>query len=294
MTAIRPLDPAAPGLGVVRAGHATMFKWHRGRRRADDVPFTAARILEGLRLGASVEIDLRAHADGGFAVLHDDTLDRETTGAGPCAAAGSAALRGLRLRAADGSASAAPVLVLEDLFAALAGADLPATALLQLDLKEDLGAIAGIDLAAFAAAARPLAPHLILSGGDAAAVARLAAAVPDAPGAAPLRVGFDPCHDDSFADLEASGAFDAFIADGLAAMPSAATIYLEWRIVRLAAARGVDLVGRCHAAGKTVDAWTLDVDAPDAAAVLATLLALKVDQITTDDPVRLEAIALTL
>lgn len=286
MTDLRPLSPTEPGLGLVRAGHVTLLKWHRGKRRISDVPFTAAVIEEGLRLGASVEVDLRRHGEGGFAVLHDAALDRETTGAGPIAATTAAALRALRLRDAAGIPSTDPVLVLEDLFAALAGATLPATALLQLDLKEDAAALAGFDAAAFARAAEPLARHLIVSGGDASAVASLAAACPG------VRVGFDPCYDETYANLERGGGFEAFIAAGLKAIPTATMIYLDYRIVRLAAERGVDLVTPCHAAGKTVDAWTLNVDHPNAADTLKLLLDLKVDQVTTDDPVRMQALAL--
>lgn len=288
MSAVTPLSPSEPGLGLVRDGHTTLLKWHRGKRRITDVPFTAARIEEGLRLGASVEVDLRVHAGGGFAVLHDDTLDRETTGAGPIANATPEALRALHLRHPGGSPASHPVLVLEDLFAALAGIALPATALLQLDLKETLPALDHFDAVAFGRAAAPLARHLIVSGGDAAAVTRLAAACPG------IQVGFDPCYDHTYAELERTGAFDRFITDALAVMPAATMIYLNWRIVRLAATRGFDLVAPCHAAGKAVDAWTLNVTEPDAAAMLRLLLDLKADQVTTDDPVEMQSVGLGL
>ena len=41
---------------VVRDGHVT-GSWHRARRRAADLVFTATRIREGMTVGASVEID---------------------------------------------------------------------------------------------------------------------------------------------------------------------------------------------------------------------------------------------
>jgi glycerophosphoryl diester phosphodiesterase len=285
---VTPLSPSEPGLGLVRDGHTTLLKWHRGKRRITDVPFTAARIEEGLRLGASVEVDLRIHAGGGFAVLHDDTLDRETTGAGPIAAATPETLRALHLRHPDRTPAPDPVLVLEDLFAALDGLSLPETALLQLDLKETLPALDRFHAAAFGHAAAPLARHLIVSGGDAAAVARLAAACPG------IQVGFDPCYSHTYAELERTGTFERFITDALAVMPQATMIYLDWHIVRLAASRGFDLIAPCHAAGKTVDAWTLNVTEPDVAAMLRLLLDLKVDQVTTDDPVEMQAVGLGL
>ena len=66
-------------------------------------------------------------------------------------------------------------------------------------------------------------------------------------------------------------------------------IYLEYRLVLGAAAEGFDLVAAFHGAGKTIDAYTLNAASPDTAAIAERLLALKVDQITTDDPVGLEA-----
>lgn len=286
MPDLRPLCATEPGLGLVHAGHTTLLKWHRGKRRAGDVPFTAAIIETGLRLGASVEVDLRRHAEGGFAVLHDATLERETTGAGAIATTAAATLRRLKLRDAEGAPGPDPVLLLEDLFAALAGIALPRTALLQLDLKETLAGITGFDAAAFGRAAAPLARHLIVSGGDAAAVAALAAVCPG------IAVGFDPCYDETYAELEQSRAFESFITAALKVMPAATMIYLDYRIVRLAAAHGVDLIAPCHAAGKTVDAWTLNVDHPDAAKTLNLMLDLRVDQVTTDDPIRMQALAL--
>src|SRR4051812_13637445 len=85
--------PDTNGVALLRRGNRTLFKWHRGRRYRDDVNFSAGRIIEGLRLGASVEVDLRRHAGGGFAVLHDATLDRETDGTGAVVEKWAAELR---------------------------------------------------------------------------------------------------------------------------------------------------------------------------------------------------------
>ena len=40
--------------------------------------------------------------------------------------------------------------------------------------------------------------------------------------------------------------------------------------------------------GQLIDAWTLNTDHPDAAASLRQLARLRVDQITTDEPIRME------
>ena len=271
-----------------KTGHRTLFKWHRGRRHRDDVNFTAARILEGLRLGASVEVDLRRHAGGGFAVLHDATLDRETDGTGKVAEKSAAELRRLKLRREDGTMSGEPLMLLDDLTASLADETLPPSALLQLDLKECAEALTPQDVAAFGHAARPLAHHLIVSGADAEAVALLSGAAPG------IRIGFDPCRRDSFDRLSASGDFAGFIARGLEMGHSAEMIYLDYRIVVLAARRGFDMIAPVHATGKTTDAWTLNTDHPGARDSLDTLLELRVDQITTDEPVALHRLAMEL
>ncbi len=63
-------------------GRSISLKWHRLRRQAADPAFMLDRLVEGMLAGASLEVDLRCHAGGGFAVLHDERLERETTGRG--------------------------------------------------------------------------------------------------------------------------------------------------------------------------------------------------------------------
>ncbi|MFE0754378.1 glycerophosphodiester phosphodiesterase [Inquilinus sp. NPDC058860] len=271
------------GIEIVFQGHRTRLKWHRLQRRPEDIPFTPARLREGMALGASMEVDLRRRADGGFACLHDETLDRETTGRGAVAAATSSDLRALRMRGKDGTPTEERLLLLEDLAElATAGAD-PAT-LVQLDLKEADAALDGRSVDAFRSVLAPVAGRFILSGGDWTAVRRLGAAVPG------LRLGFDPCDDDTLGTLVAAADAERFIAAALDHAPDATMIYLSWPIVLRADALGVDLIASCHAAGRTVDAWTLNPDHPGAAAALARLVALRADQITTDAPGVLEAL----
>jgi glycerophosphoryl diester phosphodiesterase len=276
------------GIAIRHGDHLTMLKWHRGRRRREDVAFTAARILEGLRLGASVEVDIVRHGSGGFAVLHDEILDDETSGTGRVAETAPEDLRRLLLRDQAGAISVHPVLLLEDLCAVLDRETLPETALLQLDLKEDDASLTLADLAAFRAACGPLARHLIVSGGDAAAVQRLAEGVEE------IRVGFDPCYGAFLARLRETGDFATFATSAIHAMPQAAMIYLDYRLILAADAKGFDLVAPFHAAGKPVDAWTLNADHPDYLSIIRRLLELRVDQITTDDPVLMDRAARSL
>jgi glycerophosphoryl diester phosphodiesterase len=265
-------------LYIDRNGHRTWLKWHRARRKATDPVFTGARILEGMRLGASVEVDLVIHADHGCAVLHNYELDEETTGSGPVRSASAETLRGLNLRDNRGAVLPDKVMLLEDLCALLVH-DAPAPgALLQLDFKEELAALDEQTMASFAASVAPIADALILSGGDLGAINALAAAAPA------IQTGYDPCYGDSLARLKATGDFRTFINGALAAAPDASMIYLSYEIVLAAHDQGLDIVAPVHAAGKRVDAWTIREVTSATLTQVGRLLDLKVDQITTDDP----------
>ena len=274
--------PDAPVAHVTPDGHRVALKWHRARRQAGDMAFSPVRIAEGLAAGASVEVDIHPLACGDWAVIHDATLDRETTGRGPVAAMTAVGLGALRLRGAGGAASDVPVGTLSRLAQDAASGVIGAGALLQLDLKVDADALTAANVAGFAAAVAPVAPHLILSGGDAGAVRRLA----DASGVA---VGYDPCHAQASVDLARTGRFDAFVDEALAAMPDARMIYLDRHLVALAAVRDTDLIAPFRAAGRQVDVYTFrDAGAAEVAAARAAI-AQRADQITTDDPEGLRA-----
>ncbi len=261
-----------------RDGHRTWIKWHRGRRRVTDPVFTAERISEAMRHGASVEVDLVVHGDDGFAVLHDLDLERETTGTGKVRDTPAAALRELRLRSNDGEPISDKVLLLEDLSTLLAKEGVHPDALLQLDYKEDLQALSPQVIANFTEAAAPIAGSLILSGGDFDAIATLAKAAPG------IATGYDPCCNESLAWLEATGDYRGFIEQALATAPDARMIYLSYTMVLAAEDAGIDLIAPVHAAGRRVDAWTINQISPQTLPQVERLLRLKVDQITTDDP----------
>ncbi|WP_375598081.1 glycerophosphodiester phosphodiesterase [Devosia sp. Naph2] len=270
-------------LHIDRDGHRTWLKWHRARRKATDPVFTGARILEGMRLGASVEVDLVIHADHGCAVLHNFELDKETTGTGQVRDTAANVLRDLHLRDNTGAVLPDRVMLLEDLCALLAEQPPQEGALLQLDFKEEIAALDDRTIANFAASVGPVADAFILSGGDIGAIRALSAAVPA------LRTGYDPCYGASLARLQATGDFAAFIGEAVEAAPQADMIYLAFELVLAAQDAGFDIVTPIHAAGKTIDAWTIRQVTPASLEQVERLLALKVDQITTDDPEGLHA-----
>jgi glycerophosphoryl diester phosphodiesterase len=67
-------------------------------------------------------------------------------------------------------------------------------------------------------------------------------------------------------------------------------IYLDYRLILAAEGLEIDLVAPFRAAGKAVDAWTLNTDHAGAARSVKRLVALKVDQITTDEPDALQTL----
>ncbi|HTN60580.1 MAG TPA: glycerophosphodiester phosphodiesterase family protein [Devosia sp.] len=273
----------ADAISVTRNGHRTFFKWHRGRRRASDPVFTGTRIVEGMLAGASVEVDLVIHGERGFAVLHDLTLGRESTGSGAVVSKSAAELRDLHLRDNAGAEIVEPVLLLEDLSALLGGEEIHPEALLQLDYKEDAAALDAVAIANFARSVGPMARHMILSSGDAEAVDLLTGAAPD------IRVGYDPCHDGALERLAVSKDFAGFVADAVAASPRAELIYLAYSLVLAADDAGFDIIAAFHAHGRRIDAYTIQRADAAGLAVVERLLGLQVDQITTDDPEGLAA-----
>ncbi|QQR35415.1 glycerophosphodiester phosphodiesterase [Devosia oryziradicis] len=271
-------------LYLTRDGHRTWLKWHRARRKASDPVFTGGRILEGMRLGASVEVDLVIHADRGYAVLHDLSVERETTGNGKVAELGAEALRSLYLRGNDGTPLSERVMLLEDLCALLAGGGLHPDALLQLDYKEDARVLDAAAVASFKDSVAPVARHMILSSGDAASVRLLTAGVEG------LRIGYDPCHAGAFERLMETRDFAGFVRDAVAASPRAEMIYLAWPLVLEADRAGFDIVAAFHAEGRRIDAYTIQRADHESRPRVQRLLELRVDQITTDDPEGLAAL----
>jgi len=269
-------------IALVKDGHRCRLKWHRGRRQATDVAFSPERIVQGLAAGAAVEIDLNPLACGGWAVLHDATLDRETTGTGPVAAMTAKDLVALRLRDNGGQATGLPVATLAGLGEGLAGMTVATGGHLQLDLKVGAGALTGDNVAGFVAAVAPVARHMVLSGGDAAAVRRLAER-------AGVGVGFDPCHEALVVDLLRGRDFDGFVRRAIAAMPEARIIYLHRALVAFADDHGADPIAPFRARGQEVDVYTFADAGAASLAAIDRLMALRADQITTDDPAAVSA-----
>lgn len=130
-------DGRTDGLSISKGDHTIRLKWHKLRRRAEDPAFHRPNLTAGLAAGASMEVDIRLLADGGFVCLHDPVLETETDGNGPVSRADCESIRELRQTDASGAAAGAAPLLLEELIGIVRAhaAEAADGAIVQLDLK---------------------------------------------------------------------------------------------------------------------------------------------------------------
>lgn len=265
------------GLEISHEGHRTRLKWHRLRKRFADPLFSAEVMAEGFAAGASMELDLRVRADGGFVVLHDRKLEGETSGHGPIADKSVGDLSGVLMK--EGGR---PLILSEDL-AAMMQSTHP-DALLQFDMKDDYEAIGATGIEHLAAHFRDIAASVIVSGGSLDLIVAVKEKLPH------LLRGIDPT--DKLYDIwKANGwkAVEAELRADLSGPTEPDTVYLHWRLILDAAKEGLDMIALCQDHGKRVDAWTFTLKDPEAGFSeeewlnFSALMALKPDQITTDE-----------
>jgi glycerophosphoryl diester phosphodiesterase len=255
------------------------LKWHKLRTRLEEAPFKRSNLALGWRMGASMEVDILATADGGFAVLHDPTLGPSTTGRGRVSQMPLASLRGLLHRDRDGMPDPdAPVLSLAELAAPLRTLPRAPSANLQLDLK----ILEGHDLpeAAVADAAGALAglgEAVVIGSHHLDAARHLAAVIPGA------RLGYDPMlaasrHPMLARDPERLLRHMERRRDGVS------LAYLGFETVVAAERKAFPLVARLLDLGIETDAWTVNPGRGLTDDILRTLVEAKVRQITSDAP----------
>lgn len=271
------------GLAIAASGHSTRLKWHRLRRSLADPEFSAEVLADGFRLGASMELDLQVRADGGFLVLHDGTLERETDGEGAVRDRTGAELAQLAYR------QLARPLILTEHLAELVQSAHP-EALLQFDMKNDLAEVGKAGVDHLAALFGSKSQNLIVSGGSPELIVAIGNRLPD------IRRGIDPT--DRLVELwrdQGLGAAEAALRSELTGPAEPSTIYLAWELVLKASEQGLDLVSLCHDEGASVDAWTYTLRDPAAGfddkewGEFGALMALRPDQITTDESIATEA-----
>ncbi len=115
-----PLTASAKGgmpgfFDCLRETGAVLVSAHRGGA-APGYPENAIETFEHTtaRMQALLEIDVLKSADGVLLLMHDETLDRTTTGRGPVTAQSFAALRSLRLKDNEGAETEFRIPTLEE------------------------------------------------------------------------------------------------------------------------------------------------------------------------------------
>ncbi|OMQ42993.1 glycerophosphodiester phosphodiesterase family protein [Ensifer sp. 1H6] len=258
------------------------LKWHRLRQVRTDGAFGRSRMLLGAACGASMEVDLRALGDGDFVCLHDATVDRETSAAGPVRDFTSSDVRSMVMRTDDGHLTDLQPMLLGDLAAAMGSEVVHPNALMQLDFKDDIRALSDGHRQRFHDCLAYCADRFILSGDDPAGLLSLGAGLPG------LKIGYDPCRDDTLVELQQTLAFEAFARDAVGRVPFASYVYLEYPIILAGLDAGVNVVSIFQSAGMKVDAYTLNADHHGVDETLRRLVQAGVDQVTTDEPLALE------
>lgn len=254
------------------------LKWHQLRRHRSDPVFLRANLEAALAGGAACEVDLVLTGDGHFVCLHDLTLDRETSGTGPVAAATRAEVERLRQRGPDGAVLAEPPLFLDEVVAAVRRHRLPPTGLVQLDIKEPDGSLTPAVLDRLREVLAGDASAFIAGGYDWAAICRLAAAAPG------LHRGFDPGEMPEAETARTTADFRRLAERMQDIAPDASIYYIEADLILAGLGVGVNLVELTRHGGAQIDAWTVDADRPGLRGILERLVAAGCHQITTNDP----------
>jgi glycerophosphoryl diester phosphodiesterase len=284
MTMDHDVTPA--GLAIDCGGRAVRLKWHKLRRERADLPFLRDNLARGLALGASMEVDLRQLACGRFVCLHDQRLERETSGSGPVRRIDGDAVASLRLREPKTGVLGEPPMVLDELVGRVAQASetLAPETTIQLDLKERAEAITGATARSFADLIGPVAGHFLLSSDDWEATRRLGE------GATGLALGYELNHLAKDWDFSSRDKIKELAFAVAAEAPEAKIIYLARDVLSAGLAQGVNLIADLRAYGYEVDCWTIDADARDGADQIRTAVQAGADQITTNTPLALEAL----
>lgn len=231
-----------------------------------------------------MEVDLRITREGGFAVLHDGTLDRETDGTGPVRERMSEEIRALHYW---GAGAPRPVLLAGDLAQQL-GPGHP-EARLQLDMKDEFSAVRQSGVERLATFFEGCESKLVVSGDSTELTLAISERLPG------IMRGLEPSF--RLLDLYRAGRKSELAGQLVTELKGPIRphiVYLWWELILPAKADGIDLIGICHDHGALVDAWTFNPADPEAGFSdeewerFSTLLELGADQITTDEAIATE------
>lgn len=260
-----------------------------------------------------IEVDIVALADGDYLLVHDLTLEGETTGRGEVGVLAAAEADSLYLRERDGEPSPYHPARLREVVALFAQ-HANTTARLQLDFKNVLPLADDAPLAWLVEIVEPISEQVIVSSGADWQLRRLRHLAPNlelgfdiqfyldwrSPGAPvdprlpPYRQGAYGYWDDHPLATTRLQSTPEYLADRCAMLvllvPDVTTFYIDHRLLVQSLDDGFSWATALHNYGIKLDAWTLDVGNPIAEANARRLLEAGVDQFTTNTPTALRAL----
>ena len=292
-----------------------MPTWVHHKAALDGSPYPP-NSLEAIRAcleadAAFIEVDIKALADGDYLLVHNDSLDEETTGAGAVNACTTDAARQLHIRQA-GRATSFHVPLLSEVVAAFAASSAPTQ--LQLDFKDYIPADDEL-LLRLIKLIEPLGARVIVSSIADWQLRRLKRLAPA------LAVGFDiqlyldwtretarephEPHEPPRArgiygywDDQPQAAFDTWLAahylrdrcEVLAGLvPGVRAFYVRHQLLARSLRDGFNWAAALHEHGILLDAWTMDATNAEAMENLPTLVEAGIDYITTNTPLALKS-----
>jgi glycerophosphoryl diester phosphodiesterase len=261
---------------------------------------------------AFIEIDITALADADYLLVHDPTLESETTGQGEVGACSLAASAGLYFKGADGAATPYRVPRLGEVVALMTAH--PATTRIQLDFKNVFPFADDEPLRRLVRLVEPLGSCAIVSSGADWQLRRMRRLAPwlelgldvhyyiDLRGAdetidpriPPYRLGAYGYWDDHPLATARFYSMAEYLWDRCATLaglvPGATTFYINHHLITRSLDDGFNWAEAAHEHGIRLDAWTMDAHNPAAAVNAPRLLAAGVDQFTTNTPTALAAL----
>ncbi len=284
--------------------HPTIIHHKAALDGQEALPNTLEAVANCLRANAAmIEIDICALATDDYLVMHDTTLDGETTGYGEIQACSVEAARQLKLVHHGTVSSYRPPLLSEviQLFAST-----PSNAILQLDFKDAYPFVEEEPLHRLSKLITPLGKRAVVSSVADWQLRLLHRIAPE------IRLGFDPQlyldwrgkEDGMFPEkLGAYGYWDdypiaakriwpieKYLADRCAFLvqqvPSADMFFIRHSLITQSLKEGFNWAQALGNRGIALAAWTVDL--PQSAEAAKQLIAAEVTHITTNTPSKLK------
>lgn len=279
----------------------------------DYPPNSLEAIQHCLRAGVPhVEIDVVALADSDYLLVHDWTLDGETTGSGLTDACTLLQAHSLRIRH-DGRETPYHVPVLSEVIEAFVqhGGE----ARLQIDFKNLIPFPTTEPLERLLRIIEPLGERVLVSSGADWQLRRMRRIAPwlviglevqlhldwdesadRDPHVPPYKRGAYGYYDDSLIAAQRVWPTVDYLWDRcqtlIGLVPRVSTFYVNHHLLARSLDDGFNWAEALHAVGIKLDAWTMDVTNLVAMANLPRLVAAGVDQITTNTPLALKDVGL--